>query len=408
MVVSLYPAARMSRPNMRPHRPVLRRAALAVVLGLVLPSALAPPAKAQETVKPDQVLARNRRTGAVAPVSGVVTENGLDKVVVTINDKSKDYDSELVVRVVFGNVPPAYRDGTLYFDRGDYENAAAKFRLAAGDASARDVVKASARLRAAEALMRQGAADAAAFGEAATDAATFLADYPLNREVPAARMLQARATHLASNPAGAGELYRTLFREAEGETPTTGYDWHTCLLAGLRAAHCYLEAKDTQSARELFAALDSTLLRVLGGLDPDDAQRGPLTSVQARSRLGEGFALLAAGQGSQAMNFFRGQIASAGQSASPSLRFGAHLGLGEALLAEHKYREAQIEFATVSSIDHTDRDRAARALTGMAECAIKLADANSRTDARAWLQIVIDQYGDTPSVRKGQELLQSL
>ena len=121
------------------------------------------------------------------------------------------------------------------------------------------------------------------------------------------------------------------------------------------------------------------------------------------ARLGEGFCLLAKGSTSQARTFFQGQLTNASKSSSQ--RFGARLGLAQALFADGRFREAQIEFAQVSAIDHTDRDRVARALVGLAECSQQLSDSTGRQQAKSWLQTVKDQYGDTPSALRAQELL---
>lgn len=411
MVVAPSPTARMFGSAMRP-RPTmsLSRVASVGVWGLLCLLAAPLQAETDDATKPDQVLARNRRTGSVSPISGVVEENSLKRVVVrTTGDKKRDVDSELVVRVVYGNVPPAYREASMYFDRGEFTTAAAKYKLAAGDASGRAVVQASARLRAAEALMKSASLDVAAFEQAAAQAATFLADHPTNREVPVARSLQARASLLAGEPVEAADLYRLLFREAENDAPNEGYSWTLCMSSGLHAAEAFIEARDAEKARETYAALDSALTRILGTLPTDDAARAQLLSIQAASRLGEGWALLAGGGVSQARTFFRGQLSQAEDpGAPPELRFGTLLGLAESMLADGEPREASLRFAMVSALDHTSRDRAARALVGLAACAVKSSDADARTDAKRSLQIVIDHYGDTPAARRAQEMSQTL
>ena len=145
---------------------------------------------------------------------------------------------------------------------------------------------------------------------------------------------------------------------------------------------------------------------VLSSLDENDPVLFALRNVRAEARLGEGFTLLASGSSSQARTYFQRQLGDA--NGSTTQRFGARLGLAEALLADGDVRQAQIEFATVSAIDHTDRDRAARALVGLAECALRLSDTDGRQNAKVWLQTVRDEYGDTPSVLRAQELSQTL
>ena len=62
----------------------------------------------------------------------------------------------------------------------------------------------------------------------------------------------------------------------------------------------------------------------------------------------------------------------------------------------------------MSALDFTDRDRASKALVGLAESALKLSDTDSKADVRLWLETVVREYGDTPSVLKANELLKSI
>jgi hypothetical protein len=392
----------MFRPSMLSR---LIRTPRVAPLALAAMGLFAPALAAQGEPKPDQVFAANPRTGAVSPVTGVVAENGLEKVVVQQGEKSRDVESELVVRIVFGDVPPAYKDGATYAERGDHAEAAESYLLAAGDAAARPIVQAASRLRAAEELMRAGAADPSAYARAAGEAATFLGDHPTNREVPAARILQARATALSSDAAQAAEMYRQVFREAENQEPTAGYSWAQCMRSGLRAAQAFVEAGDTASARSTYTQLEAALTRVLGTLLEDSGERQDLVAIQDQARLGEGWCLLAGGNPSQAKTFFRGQITNA---SSAALLHGAELGLAEAQLAEGEVRAAQFLFARVSALDFVDRDRIARAVLGLARCALKLSDGNARTDARRWLEAIVADYGDTPAARAAREELENL
>jgi len=354
----------------------------------------------------DQVLYRNA-AGQAKTETGTVVENSLAKVRLDIGSRERDFDTASVDRVVFGDVPPAFAEGVAYFDRGDYENAAKQYQLAAGDAAARDVVKAAARLRAAESWMKRGASDASAFAQAKSEAEVFLADSPNNRDVPHARALLGRATWLGGDPAGAAEVFRALYQEAQGAEPTPGYSYPICYQSGVFAAQAFLATGDGATARALYNELSGALATLLASLDENDPSRGFLIGLQAKAQLGEGFCLLADGQNAQARTFFQGQLSAAGK-ANAAQRFGAQLGLAEALLADGNARQAEIEFAQVSAIDYTDRDNVARALVGLAECALQLSDADGRQQAKVWLQTVRDQYGDTPAVLRAQELSQTL
>ena len=383
----------------------LARRAVTLAAGAVLAlGALAPASWAQGT-RPDQVMWRNPR-GQIKTDTGTIIENTLQKTVIETSSGQKVRKSDIVESVRFGDVPTTFTDGVAYFDRGDFPNAAAKFKLAAGDANTpRAVVRAYARLRAAEALMKTAALDPGSFTQAKAEAETFLADHPNNRDVPKVRMLNARATWLGGDAMAAAELYRSLFMEAAGGTPTEGYALVHCYRAGLAAARSFLEASETTQAKELYGTMESSLPGLLSQLDVEDPKRQALLGIQSEARLGDGYILLAEGSATQAKNFFEVRAREADIN-SPGLIYGARLGLAEAHLAGGNHREAQLEFAFVAALDHTSRDRVARALVGMAECALVLTSVTtSRTDAKTWLEDVRDHYGDTPSVLRALEML---
>jgi TolA-binding protein len=337
---------------------------------------------------------------------GLIKENSLERTVIDAEGRDRDVDSGSVRSVAFGAVPPSYSDGVAYFDRKDFENAAAKFQVAAGDASARDVVKASARLNAAEAWVKRAGTDAAAFGEAKSQLERFLSDFPTDRETPRARLLLGRVQWLGGDAAAAVETYRGLFGRVQADQAEQGYPLNVCYEAGLLGAEASLANGDTDAARQLFNSVATALASVVAGFDPADPARHQLSDIETRARLGEGFCLLASGSVSQAKTFFQGQLSNAPKSGPQ--RFCARLGLAEALLADGRARDAQIEFAQVSSMDHSGRARVARALVGLAECALKLSDKNGREQAKTWLTTVQQNYGDTPSLLRAQELLKTL
>jgi len=384
------------RPSKSLLESVLGTSASLLACGLLVTTASAQKAGAQ----PDHVLWRNAR-GQSNTVVGVVAENSLTNVVIDTPSSQRKLDALVVERVDFGDVPASYSDAQTYLARGDIENAAAMFTLAAGEASARPVVRAQARLSAAQAWLRRGASDRGALDKAKQECEQFLSEFASNRNVPEARLLLGRLQRLAGDASASAATYEGLYKEAAAGT--AGYPARISFQAGLRAAEAHLAAKDVAKARELYLGLDAALGNALANLSEADALRPLYASIQSEARLGEGYCLLAAGTLSQAKTFFQGQISSAEKQAARL--FGARLGLGEALLAEGNARAAQLEFAQVSAIDHTDQDRTARALVGLAESALAL---NAKNDAKLWLDAVRTQHGDTPAALKAQELLQKL
>lgn len=370
--------------------------------------AAASPADEEPKARPDQVFVLRKSDGALTSIAGRIQKNDLDKVVVAASGKESTFDAELVQRVVWGDVPPAYHEAQLYVDRGEWPNAVAKWRIAAGDASARDVVRASAKLEATEALLRWGATEPERFAEAVVEVQGFLASYGTNREIARAKMLEARATWLAGKPAEAGALYRAIFASLQGDKAPAGFDRLTCLRAGLFAARALLDAKDTLAAREVFASLNAGVGPIVAGAKSDDPSQGALQDILDESILGDGFVELAAGNSKAALAFFQGKVTSLDAGTPPSLRFGAHLGLGEALLAENRLRDAALHLARAAALDFVDADRVARATVKLAECASKLPDGDAKTQACTRARAVLAGYGDTPAAARARTLLKEL
>jgi len=364
---------------------------------------------AAQSERPDQVTHAHPRTGRISTASGVVTQNALTGV--RLEDESGQEQRFAVAdvrRIVWGTAPPSFREGQTYRERGDLERALANFRTAASDASARPVVQAAARLEAAETLLERGALDPNEYTECVAECDRFLADHPENRAIPRVRWIKARATWLGGDPAAAAQLFLALYQEGANEPATEGYSRVACLEAGLEAAEAYLATSDTLAARELFAGLESAFASMIAALDvtADPAHRARLEGGQGRAATGEGFCLLAAGEIEQAASFFENRLAAAGAATEEGL--AATLGLAEALLASGETRRAEVEFAKVSAIDHTSRDRTARALLGLARSSLQLMDQGSQAAARRWLTYLKEHLGDTPAARPAAELLATL
>jgi hypothetical protein len=387
--------------------------AAAVPVAVLSRPALAAPAndtrEAQEGARPDQVYVRSKRDGSVGTVNGAIQRYELGKVVIAVSGKGEQtIDSALVQRVTWGDVPPSYREGQAYYERSSFEDATKSFRVAAGDAAARDLVKAAARLMAIESLLRWGAADPVRFTEAASEAGTYLSAYATNRDVPRVRMLQARATWLAGKPAEAGAIYKSIHSELKGETTTDGYDVLTCLRAGLDGARALLEAKDTLGGRELYTALEAQVGPLVAGGVEGDPQMPVLRAILDEATLGSGYVDLAGNQSKQALTFFQNKANALAADSSQSLRFGVWLGLGEAMLRENRAREASLLFAKVAALESADRDRAARATIRLAEAFHKLGDGDARPQACARVKDVLARFGDTPASNPARELQKQL
>lgn len=352
----------------------------------------------------DAISVRNSR-GELQTVSGKVLSNTLTEVRVENDEKERTYDAGRVQRIVWGEASSHYREGLKYFERGDFQNAADKFAFAA-DNDAREVVKASARRLAGDAQLRLGHTDPTRLPLAQAEYDRFRSDFGEGRELPAVLMSQARASLLAGDDAEAAERYRTLFEIGSGDAPAPGYSPMLCMRAGLAAARAATSTGETLVARELYGALDSALRTMLAEASEGTEEHGHLVRLAADAQLGEGFVLIASGQARQALPFFNARVTSANGS-DPSLRFGAQLGIGEAHLAQRDYSSARVALASVAALDHTDRDRVARALVRLADCYLNLGTTDSTSQAKRRLTYVVEQYSDTPWARVARETLAS-
>ena len=177
--------------------------------------------------------------------------------------------------------------------------------------------------------------------------------------------------------------------------------------AGLQGVRALTQAGETLGAREISGVLASGIAAMLAEAEDGSVQKSRLVSLSAEVQLSEGFVLLASEQARKAETFFKSQAESSKQGPA-ALRYGSMLGLGQAYFAQGKYRAASIEFATVASIDYTDRDRTARALLLLAETMIKLGDSDGVTQARRRLNVILETFSNTPSAAAARKMLESL
>lgn len=355
--------------------------------------------------RPDQVYVKNTRTGEIKVVSGTITADGIDKVVVVRDGKETKLDAALVEEVVWGESSPAFVEGYTYFDRGDWENASAKFLIAAGEGE-RSVVQAAARLYAARSLMEWGATEPGHYAEAASQLDDYISNHSSQREIPRARSLRARTAWLMGDATKAGQLFRALFEEGTSASPTPGYDLGLCLRAGLQAARALVDAGDTLAAREIYGVLANRARTASAQAEEGSPERQVFAQLEAEAILGPGFVDVASSQYDQAITFFNGQKTTAQSSKNATALYGATYGMGLALLGKGETRKAQLQFAAVSALDYTDNDRSAAAKLGLARCYIQLGDSDGVATSRALLKEIIEQFGTTPSARAARELLE--
>lgn len=374
--------------------------ALAGSVALVTsPTAMAAAVVTPQASKTDRIFSKNKKTAKVEAATGVVTEAGLGGIKFTERgDKAVKVDADRMVQIQWGDVPNSFTDGETYAKRGEWESAVSNFQTAAGDSDARDVVKAAARVRSIESMMKWGATDPARFTDAIAESDRFMSDHSENWQVPAVRALKARASWLSGDAAGARDGYKALFDA--GKSGTEGYTALATAEAALEGARAALSSTETSTARELFDSSASAF----GAIDSNDP------AVMARAKAGAEVARMAAAESQLAKGDFAGAaraFESAMESAETSAGKGAaKLGLGRALVGKGDTVEAQVHLGWVAGLDHTSADRRAAALVALGEALMGSSDGAGV--AKAALQRVKAEYGATPSAAKATELLSGL
>lgn len=388
-------------PSQMKHIPQSLPSIVKPLMGLVLVAGAALPSLAVVKERPDQVIYLDRN-GNTRTASGMVSEDTIDGV--AVESRSTAIDAAKVVRVVFGQVPSAFRDGQSYAARNDFENALKQFRMAADDSEARQVVRAAARLEAGKMLLRSArfGGPESVFAEAVTEFDRFIGDYPTSRLLPEARILGARARRLAGDTQAAAELGAAVFDQM-ATSEDDAYTPMMCFDAGIAAAEAYYAAGDKASGDALLERMTSAITPMIGAAEL--AERDLLRAKSDEITLTSGFGMLAEGRQAQAVTFFEGKLRG---DMSDDARFHARLGLAQGLLGQEKYREAQIQFATVSALTPTNRDDVGAALMGLVECTQNLNDSDSTERIRGWVTTCIEQYGDTPAAREARALAADL
>ena len=370
------------------------------------PALQSPPAQ-QEKVEFDQLAVR-MDDDSVQSLAGWVTADGLTQVTLLIAGKETKLASVDVLKVTWGNAPRSYMDALASLNRGQFAAATEQFRRAAEDSSARQVVRASARLEAAQALLRWGAIDPMRLAEAHTEAQRFQRECADSRGVARADLIEARAAWMSGQANEAAQVYGWVFDTWALEEVLPGFRCEDCLESGCNAARALLDIQppDTQAARGLYVRVSQAAVYELElhALPFDISQ---VTRIRDEANQGSEFVDLAEGKQAVARKLFEGRL-EAQSSISETTKCCATLGLALALQAGGKLREAQFQFAKVSALEFIDRDRAARAQVGLAETTLQLGDSDAKPQARNLLEDVVKTQGDTLSAAKARELLAKL
>lgn len=356
--------------------------------------------------KTDTVYRLNPRSGKTIPILGTVTEDGLERLTIKDGeDKETKVDSSEVLQVVWGSTPIAFGDGKTYQKRSKWEDAIKSYRDAAADGSARGPVKAAARLLSLQAMMAWGESEPARFADAVGEADRFISEFSDSRHFPLVRSLKARAAWLSGDTAAARDGYNALFEA--GKDGATGYSPVLMANAALSAGHAAVAAGDPSGARTLYTSAEAAFRAVSSSDDPtiDAAAKASAKGGAEVAALGESFSKVARGDFSGAKSALERAV---DKNETTAGKAAARLALGQAHLGLDEHYDAMVHFGWVSAMDHTNADRRAAALLGLADASLKSSPETGAAAAKSALERIMSEYGGTTSAAAAAERLKMM
>lgn len=323
-------------------KPTLGAWPATTLLALAAAVAFAPSAGAQDAV----TLADGRRISNVT----ILRDNYDGVAIDREGDGEADdvFDPEKVVRVEYGDAPPAYRQAELELRQGRLEQAVEQLQRALAEEDAKPFwVMQYANYHLGESLRRIGQADETMLEAARRAYREVLVEAPLGRKVPHS----IRGLGLTYLDAGEPRRAESEFAKLAGEERYGGA-WN------LRGKLLLARAKGAQGNYEAGLALCDEAAEA--------AQQAGLEAIAAEAVRARAAVLLAAGQLEPAYEAFM-QIARTADEGDHETLAAAYNGIGDALLGQGNAREALLAYLRVRVLYFQATDEVPRALYGAAK-----------------------------------------
>ncbi|MSR45925.1 MAG: hypothetical protein EXS13_02465 [Planctomycetes bacterium] len=367
----------------------VRSSLLTLVTTALFALLLAPPLRADELLQ----------NGAKAPIRCTIESESVDTVKFRRDGATalQEIASAAVADITYDDAPKAFRNGRELLAAGDAENAANSFRLALRTKTRNDWIRVHGTYYLGCSLQALGARDATKLPEAAATFAGLLGESPNCRFMPDALRRHADVLAATNNVLGAAALYDRLAQVAR--------DHKLGVVAEARArllkADAFAAADMTREAEASYLAA-TRFAEASAGLTVDRSIRRDLQALAGRAKLAPGDALLRHRQFAAARAFFahaaQDGAAAQGDGALPEVVAAAQNGVGEALLAEGRAREALAQFAQVRVAHYLVREQTARAtyFLGKSILALNNAEPNGKKKAADYFAEVVLRYSETP------------
>jgi TolA-binding protein len=311
-----------------------------------------------------------------------------------------------VLSVEWGGAPESYLLALAAHKRGEYTNAANLFAEAV-KASQRDVFKAEAEYRAAEALVRAGGSAPTVAAEAVQKLNAWRSAHPDGWRLPAVLLDLARAQRLSG---AAAEAEATL-SQLEDTVVQQSLSQIWVARARLEKARVLSAQERVAEARSAYRSVGNTVRSLDAG--GDAALATEIAEIGTAATVGEGETFIQEGEFRQGLDFFE-QLTN--DSRQPSaVRAAAYAGKGQALYLQAEaagngegLRGAQLALARATLLDSLSGQTTAKAYYYMGKILLALGDRETsdyKARAFSYFESVAKHYSDTPwAARASSEL----
>jgi tetratricopeptide (TPR) repeat protein len=338
-------------------------------------------------------------TGKKMTVDKVISESYIE-VKYKRGAQERALTSDKVTSITYYDVPDAYTNGLDYLQKGEYENALNSFQLAMEKKSVRSWIKTYSLFQIAKTNQQWGLSNKDKFQDAIDAFNKLLEQDPQTRFYPEV-LFRLASCHAANGDlANAQKAFDKLAQEAYDKK--LGVIWEA--KAKYEKALAQLNGGSHDEAERSFrsAMTFATEQAKDAKNEENPVLKAELGQIASLARLMQGTVMIKKNKIREARQFFEAIIndASSGRDA----KAGAECGLGECLMAEKKYKEAQLQFARAKVLYYDIEEEGAKATYYLGELCLLLKneEPNHKMRARNYFMEVVDAYPGTSWAEKAR------
>lgn len=341
-----------------------------------------------------------QKTGGKPIIANSISQDHFDILKYKKSNVPLTLEGSRVRAIDYGDTPESYEAAKDKRDEGEYENAITLFRAAMAQAGVRPWIKLHGTYQIAETYRMWGAKDRARFAEAIKAYDEALAIDARARIRPALIFGRSQAHLGAANVDAAVSDLDLLATEAAANQ--YGVDWE--LTALLEKAQTLDEAGNGEDAKRAYSKLQTQARSFSTMASLSDKDRALAGKMAGLARLAQGRVLIRDGKGAEARRFFDEIVDDDSEDAG--VRAAALVGKAEALMAQKKFKEAQVALATVRVRYYmTDALAEATYLLGLVAGELGAAEPRGNQLAQGYFLEVVQRHSGSKWARKAQEKL---